>query len=173
MHVLKKTIQLKCTEFAHLFFFFVSVAFFGYFPKPPQWVNPPTRLVPTGVGVKQWVSALAACCSHLGSFFNTLGLCFPLHPPGQEWGSGVRAFSSPSRSPYPAARMESVGKVSLLADSFWDDILYHSNEGFSNLNGQTMFWGPCSNADPNSVGLGCERTLSSKGVPGNSCLPGY
>lgn len=71
------------------------------------------------------------------------------------------------------ARMESVGKVSLLADSFWDGILYNSNEGFSNLNVQTMFWGSCSNTDPNSVRLGCDHTLNSKDVPGNSCLPGY
>ena len=78
LYVPKITTKLKCAEFAHLIFFFVT--FFGYFPKPPQWVNPTTYLVSTDIGVKQWVLAQAACYSHLGSFLKTLmlGPCLPL-----------------------------------------------------------------------------------------------
>lgn len=55
----ENTIKLKGTEFVPLFFVF-SVTVFGYFPKPPQWVNATTYLVAIDIGVKQWVSTLAA-----------------------------------------------------------------------------------------------------------------
>lgn len=43
-------------------------------------MNPTTYLVSNDIGVKQWVSALAACYSHPGSFLKTLmlGPCLPL-----------------------------------------------------------------------------------------------